>query len=495
MSAPKGYPSQTSLNRGKADFATVEPVREQQHGLSVNAHLYVYVVGTDAAEANSTTSVINATAHNARIGDVIRFTSGTFNNTEVKVEQVTTNTITLVQDMASAIATGVTFEILRPKYPVVGSDGSISVTTTPGPLLFTLDGSDQEVTEDTVTPANNRPLPVKLVSFTGDINVTADALDISSTDVGPNYDAIRIGDGTERLSITAANQAEVAVTAALPAGTNNIGDVDVVSSVLPTGAATEASLSAINGKLNSLGQKTMANSVPVVIASDQSAIPVSGTVSTTEQAVVANGGVLPAEVKVVAGYDGSNVRVLSTSASGVLQATVATALPAGTNNIGDVDVLTLPAITAATNSIRIGDGTDLANVTASNQLEVAVTAALPAGSNNIGTVSLSSLDVVDFLDTPLLIASSTNIPASASTPLTVVASLAAAVSKMQILDTTGEYIGIYADPAGTPVLLAVSGPGSDQTIECTIPAATVIGVRNMKNATISVGEYCINFIG
>lgn len=51
---------------------------------------------------------------------------------------------------------------------------------------------------------------------------------------------------------------------------------------LPTGAATSAlqttgntSLSSINSKLGSLGQKTMAGSAPVVIASDQASIPVT----------------------------------------------------------------------------------------------------------------------------------------------------------------------------------------------------------------------------
>lgn len=64
-------------------------------------------------------------------------------------------------------------------------------------------------------------------------------------------------------------------------GTWNINNVSGTVS-LPTGAATSAnqttansSLSSIDGKLNSLGQKTMANSVPVVISSDQSALPVS----------------------------------------------------------------------------------------------------------------------------------------------------------------------------------------------------------------------------
>lgn len=55
----------------------------------------------------------------------------------------------------------------------------------------------------------------------------------------------------------------------------NTGAVVVASSALPTGAATESTLSTINGKLSSLGQKTMTSSVPVVISSDQSAIPVT----------------------------------------------------------------------------------------------------------------------------------------------------------------------------------------------------------------------------
>ncbi len=62
-------------------------------------------------------------------------------------------------------------------------------------------------------------------------------------------------------------------------GTTDVGNtplpISVASLPLPTGAATETTLSGINGKLNSLGQKTMANSAPVVIASDQSSVPVS----------------------------------------------------------------------------------------------------------------------------------------------------------------------------------------------------------------------------
>ena len=52
--------------------------------------------------------------------------------------------------------------------------------------------------------------------------------------------------------------------------------VDVVSSALPSGAATESTLSAASGKLPAaLGQTTMSASMAVVIASNQSAVPVS----------------------------------------------------------------------------------------------------------------------------------------------------------------------------------------------------------------------------
>jgi len=57
--------------------------------------------------------------------------------------------------------------------------------------------------------------------------------------------------------------------------------------------------------------------------------------------------------------------------------TVISALPAGTNNIGDVDVLSLPSIPAGTNNI--GD------------VDVLTLPSIPAGTNNIGDVDIVSL--------------------------------------------------------------------------------------------------------
>lgn len=75
----------------------------------------------------------------------------------------------------------------------------------------------------------------------------------------------------------------VSGTVTANAGTGTFA-ISAASLPLPTGAATSAlqttgntSLSSIDGKLGTLGQKAMAGSAPVVLASDQSAIPVNST--------------------------------------------------------------------------------------------------------------------------------------------------------------------------------------------------------------------------
>lgn len=112
--------------------------------------------------------------------------------------------------------------------------------------------------------------------------------------------------------------------------------------------------------------------------------------------------------------------------------------------------------------------------------------------NNIE--SALSLSVVDQLDTPLLDTSGTNIPASASLPLEVVASTAAIVRKLVQVDDIGEFIGIYTGPASSEVLLAVMPLGGGE-MEVNIPASTRISLRNMQNSAISTGMISINFLG
>jgi hypothetical protein len=90
--------------------------------------------------------------------------------------------------------------------------------------------------------------------------------------------------------------------------------ISAASLPLPTGASTEATLSALSGKHPAtLGQKAMTASMAVVIASDQSAVPVSGTFWQATQPVSAASLPLPT---------GASTEVTLAAASAKLPATL-----------------------------------------------------------------------------------------------------------------------------------------------------------------------------
>jgi hypothetical protein len=152
----------------------------------------------------------------------------------------------------------------------------------------------------------------------------------------------------------------------------------VSGTVAVTNANLDAALStlATDAKLNSV--KTAVELIDDGIATVASAITSKGMAAV--------------------GTDGTNARILKTDSSGELQVdvltmptvavtgtfwqatqpvsgTVTANLAAGTNNIGDVDVLTLPALPAGTNNI--GD------------VDVLTLPSLPTGANVIGAVTQS----------------------------------------------------------------------------------------------------------
>lgn len=140
--------------------------------------------------------------------------------------------------------------------------------------------------------------------------------------------------------------------------------VSMASAPLPTGAATETTLAAISTKTPALGQATMANSSPVAIASNQSAIPVSGTVTanagTGPFPVSDNGGSLTVDgpltdtqlrasaVAISGALTDSQLRATAVPVSGPLTDTQlrATAVPVSgtvTANIGTTNGVALDA--------------------------------------------------------------------------------------------------------------------------------------------------------
>jgi hypothetical protein len=83
---------------------------------------------------------------------------------------------------------------------------------------------------------------------------------------------------------------------------NPLPVVQTGTPALPTGAATEATLSTLNGKMPAQGQAAMAASQPVVIANNQSAVPVSASAlplpsgAATEATLSTLNGKIPAAV-------------------------------------------------------------------------------------------------------------------------------------------------------------------------------------------------------
>ena len=111
--------------------------------------------------------------------------------------------------------------------------------------------------------------------------------------------------------------------------------------------------------------------------------------------------------------------------------------------------------------------------------------------------NLQRLDIVDQLDGTILDPSSTTIPASASLPLEIVASTAAAIKELQVIDDIGEFLGLYTGAASSEVFLCVLPQGyTGASLPVKIPAGTRLSIKNMKNATITTDtRLAINFLG
>lgn len=137
--------------------ATVNRVGPSRRAIDAIAHNYVELIVSDAVESfDSTLSVITATAHSAKVGDVIQFTSGVANKETYAVQATTANTITLDQTPATAPSAADTFAILRFTYPQVNSSGAIIVSTSSTNTFTTVTHSTVAVqTSSTVVLAAN----------------------------------------------------------------------------------------------------------------------------------------------------------------------------------------------------------------------------------------------------------------------------------------------------------------------------------------------------
>ena len=349
----------------------------------------------------------------------------------------------------------------------------------------------------------------------GDVDI-ASALPAGTNSIG----TVILGAGTAAIGKLSANSGvdigDVDVTSlpSLPAGTNSIGtvilgagtaaigklvansgvdigDVDVTSIVPGTGATNL-------GKAIQSAQGTTDTGVPALVVRNDTLADLSGADGDYAPLQVNASGALYTEVKTSALPSGAATEakqdVIETTLNSIegdtsslagavsgteVQVDVVASLPAGTNNIGDVDIAS--ALPAGTNNI--GD--------------VDIASALPAGTNSIGTVvlgagsasigKLTAIAPVDFLDSGLVDTSTANI---ASTGTTVVSSLAAACTEIEIQEDIGEFMSLRV--GGTVKAFLPLGGGR---VKVSLSATDAVQLFSETGTAIASGKIAINFLG
>lgn len=217
---------------------------------------------------------------------------------------------------------------------------------------------------------------------------------------GNHRQVVVLGDPATNAGVApvdATNGLSVTLTTALPAGTAaigklaansgvDIGDVDVTSSALPTGAATSAkqdtgntSLSSIDGKLPALGQALAAASVPVILP--------SATITTLTPPAAITGFATSTKQS-----DGSHKTQIVDGPGNVIGAT-SNALDI---NIKSGNPTTITATQATgTNLHTVVDSGTITTVSTVTAV-TAISNALPAGTNAIGKLAANSgVDIGD----------------------------------------------------------------------------------------------------
>lgn len=159
---------------------------------------------------------------------------------------------------------------------------------------------------------------------------------------------------TQRVAIaTDANAISGTVTANLAAGSNNIGDVDVLSVPSPlstAGNGTAATAHRVTIASDSTGQVAVA-SLPALVAGSANIGDVDVLTVPSPLSTAGNGTAATAHRVTLASDSTGQVAIASIAAGdnniGNVDVVSLPALVAGTANIGDVDVLTMPNVTLA----------------------------------------------------------------------------------------------------------------------------------------------------
>ena len=310
-------------------------------------------------------------------------------------------------------------------------------------------------------------------------------------------------------------EVQVDVVASLPAGTNaigklaansgvDIGDVDVTSlPSIPTGTNSIGTVG-LDAGTNAIGKLLANDGVDIGDVDVTSVVPGVGATNLGKAIQSAQGatdvGVAALVVRNdtladLSGADG-DYSPLQVNATGALYTTVdSSALPTG--------AATSALQTAGNNLLTTidADTSALAGAVSGTEVQVDVVASLPAGTNNIGDVDIASMpansknyvwkegldSTIGGITNSILDTSTTNIPSG--TQLTV-ATLSNDIYEIQTVEDIGEFIGLYAGSTLKAIL-----PLGGGTVKINLPSTTVVKLESFSGTAISSGKIAINFLG
>ena len=335
-----------------------------------------------------------------------------------------------------------------------------------GNIAGAISGTEMQVDVVASLPAGSNAIG-KLAANSGvdigDVDVTSLPSIPSGTN---NIGSVGLESGTNAIGKLVANSGV------------DIGDVDVTS-VIPGVGATNL------GKAIQSAQGTTDTGVPALVVRNDTLADLAGSDHDYAPLQVNASGALYVEVKTSGLPSGAATEAKQDTIETTLTAietdadTIAGAV-SGTEMQVDV-VASLPAGSNAIGKLAANSGVDIGDV------DVTSLPALASGTNTIGKVDVNAIAPVDFLDSGLIDSSTANI---ASTGTTVVSSLAAACTEIEIQEDIGEFMSMRV--GGTVKAYLPLGGGR---VKVTLAATDAVQLYSETGTAIASGKIAINFLG
>ncbi len=296
---PSGGATESTLSAAEAHLGNIETAVQLLDNIVSGSEAQVDVVSSALPSGAATeTTLAAAEAHLGNIEVSLGQLDNAVSGNELQVDVV-----------SSALPTGAATQTTL---------ASILAKNTENEALLTSIKTAVEILDNTVSGSELQVDVVSAPTTTVTGTVTAN---LSSTDNAVLDDiAQKLGDVETAVQLldnaVSGNELQVDVVASLPAGDNNIGNVDIVSSALPTGAATQTTLAAAEVHLGNI--ETSVQALDDIVKAEDTAhssgdkgVMLLGVRQSSQADFGADGDYVPFSVN-----DDGEIRVTSSGGSG-----------------------------------------------------------------------------------------------------------------------------------------------------------------------------------